>query len=267
MFTDRSAAILRRLEEKGEVKVSELSSLLGCSEVTIRNDIRKLEKKGALRRTHGGAVAKEGAGRREERLQGSWLGKNVEKKQAIAREAYRLIEDGDTIMIDDATTTFYLAEYIREHPGKQIAVVTNSLLSGNELAGLPNVELYIVGGYVGGRTPATMGEEAEKNISGFHVDKAFIGAHGINFQAGMTSIGTPQMRMKQAILRIAKEVYVMADSSKFGGGYLQVVCPVDALTRIITDDQISARHLEEAGKWRDRIIIASLDGKEQNYGA
>ena len=91
MFTDRSAAILRRLEEKGEVKVSELSSLLGCSEVTIRNDIRKLEKKGALRRTHGGAVAKEGAGRRAERLQGSWLGKNVEKKQAIAREAYRLI--------------------------------------------------------------------------------------------------------------------------------------------------------------------------------
>lgn len=67
-----------------------------------------------------------------------------------------------------------------------------------------------------------MGDAAIQNIEQFRVDKAFIGVHGVNFDVGFTSIAAPQMQVKRAILEISDEVYVLADSSKFGGGYLSV---------------------------------------------
>ena len=88
-----------------------------------------------------------------------------------------------------------LAVHIKNHPEKRVAVVTNSLLVGNELSGAKHVELYMVGGHVGGHLAATMGDAALENMQNFHVDKAFIGVHGINFEAGLTSIATPQMQV------------------------------------------------------------------------
>ena len=97
------------------------------------------------------------------------------------------------------------------------AVVTNSLLVGNELAAVRHVELYMIGGHVGGHLAATMGDAAIENMEKFHVDKGFIGVHSINFDVGLTSIATPQMQVKRAIFEASKQVFVLADSSKFGG--------------------------------------------------
>ena len=123
--------------------------------------------------------------------------RNTERKKKIAACAYEFIEDRDTIIIDDASSSFYLAVHIRQHPEKRLAVVTNSLLVGNELAGVSHVELYMVGGHVGGHLAATMGDDALSNIELFHVDKGFIGIHSINFDVGLTSIATPQMQVKR----------------------------------------------------------------------
>lgn len=71
-----------------------------------------------------------------------------------------------------------MALHIKQHPEKHVAIVTNSLLVGNELEGVKHVELYMIGGYVGGHLAATMGEAAVANMAQFHVDKAFIGVHG-----------------------------------------------------------------------------------------
>lgn len=170
---ERRNEILKELDRKGRVKVTDLSKEFGCSEVTIRNDIKAMDIEGLLKRTHGGAVKVETE--TERKYSAETIYRNVTQKKQIAEAAYEFLDDRDTIIIDDASTSFYLAQEIKNHPEKRIAVVTNSLIAGNELAGVGHVEL---------------------------------------------SIATPQMEVKKAIMKAAEKVYVLADSSKFGGGCL-----------------------------------------------
>ncbi|MCI8638506.1 MAG: DeoR/GlpR transcriptional regulator [Coprococcus sp.] len=251
---ERRRAILRELEEMGKVRVTDLSREYGCSEVTIRNDIKILDREGLLKRTHGGAIRTEKEFVRKYSAESIY--RNTDKKKKIAACAYEFINDRDTILIDDASNSFYLALYIKEHPEKRLAVITNSLLSGNELAGVGHVDLYMVGGNVGGHLAATMGDAAIQNIEQFRVDKAFIGVHGVNFDVGFTSIAAPQMQVKRAILEISDEVYVLADSSKFGGGYLSVICSIHEVYKIITDDEISKNNVKNAQEASVSLVIA-----------
>lgn len=251
---ERRQKILQQLKERGRVRVAELSIELGCSEVTIRNDIKSMDAEGLLKRTHGGAVR---IGEEPERKYAAEsIYRYTDRKKKIAQCAYEFLEDTDTIILDDASSTFYLAAHIRQHPEKRLAVVTNSLLVGNELAGVPHVELYMVGGYVGGHLAATMGDAAVRNIEHFCVDKAFIGVHGINFDVGITSIATPQMQVKRAIFGTTEKVYVLADSSKFGGGYLSVICPIKDVYKIITDDEVSKESIKKAQEAQVPLVIA-----------
>lgn len=259
MVQERRQAILKELDEYGKVKVSELSRELGCSEVTIRNDIKSMDEEGLLRRTHGGALRLEKGIQRKYSAESIY--RNTDRKRQIAACAYEFIEDRDTIILDDASTSFHLAVYIKSHPEKQIAVVTNSLLAGNELADARHIELYIVGGHVGGHLAATMGDAAVQNIEQFHVDKAFIGVHSINFDVGLTSIATPQMQVKRAILKAAAQVYVLADSSKFGGGYVSVICPVGRVHKIITDSRIGREYVKKAEQEQIPLVIAGRENE------
>lgn len=252
---ERRRIILQELEEKGKVRVNELSAELGCSEVTIRNDIKCMERAGLLIRTHGGALKIEETPMKKYSAESIY--KNTESKRAIAAYAYKHIQDNDTIIIDDTSTSFYLALYIKQHSEKRITVVTNSLLVGNELAGLDYVELYMVGGPVGGHLAATMGDEVIADFLRFRVDKAFIGAHGVNFDVGITSTATPQVQVKQSMLKVADKVFVLADSSKFGGGYLSVICPLDQIYMIITDEEVDKAYIERSEKDNIALVIAS----------
>lgn len=252
---ERRRVIMQQLTENGKVKVAQLSKMLGCSEVTIRNDIKTMDEEGMLQRVHGGAIRLEE--KPVKRYSAESIYRYTDRKKAIAACAYEYINDRDTIIIDDASSSFYLGLHIKNHPEKHVAVVTNSLLIGNELAGVKHVELYMVGGYVGGHLAATMGDAALRNMEAFHVDKAFIGVHGINFEAGLTSIATPQMEVKRTILKAAKEVYVLADSSKFGGGYLSVICPINQVHKIITDHQVSKENIRIAKELNVPLVIAS----------
>lgn len=254
---ERRQMILQELEEKGRVRVAELSKKLGFSEVTIRSDIKSMDAEGLLKRTHGGALAVPKEEEKDTRkYQAESLCRHTERKERIAACAYEFIADRDTIILDDASTTFYLALHIKNHPEKRLAVVTNSLLAGNELAGTEHVDLYMVGGNVGGHLSATMGDSAVRNIEQFRVDKAFIGVHGINFEVGLTSIATPQMQVKKAILKVAEEVYVLADSSKFRGGYLSVICPIRDVYKIITDNEVSGENIRKAQEHEVPLVIA-----------
>ncbi|MEF9941891.1 MAG: DeoR/GlpR family DNA-binding transcription regulator [Lachnospiraceae bacterium] len=254
MLQERRNNILEEVQENGSVKVADLSAKLQCSEVTIRNDIKHMDEQGLLKRTHGGAMKMEEVAERKYTAESIY--RHTKLKKQIAACAYEYINDRDTIIIDDASSSFYLAEYIKRHTEKHLAIVTNSLLVGNELAGIKQVELFMVGGTVGGNLAATMGDIAVENLRQFHVDKAFIGVHGINFDVGLTSIATPQMQVKKAILKAAQEVYVLADSSKFGGGYLSVICPLHQVHKIITDDQVKPEYIKRAEKEQVSLVIS-----------
>ena len=206
---ERRNEILKELDRKGRVKVTDLSKEFGCSEVTIRNDIKAMDIEGLLKRTHGGAVKVEKE--TERKYSAETIYRNVTQKKQIAEAAYEFLDDRDTIIIDDASTSFYLAQEIKNHPEKRIAVVTNSLIAGNELAGVGHVEL---------------------------------------------SIATPQMEVKKAIMKAAEKVYVLADSSKFGGGYLSVICPTNEVDKIITDDGVSKEDIQKAKELDIPLVIA-----------
>lgn len=253
---ERRRMILQELEEKGRVRVADLSKELECSEVTIRNDIKNMDMEGLLKRVHGGAIRHEEGPVRKYAAESIY--RHTDRKKQIAACAYEYIEDRDTIIIDDASSSFYLAVHIKSHPEKRVAVVTNSLLVGNELAGVKHVELYMIGGHVGGHLAATMGDAALQNMENFHVDKAFIGVHGINFEVGLTSIATPQMQVKRAIFNSAEEVYVLADSSKFGGGYLSVICPLKDVHKIITDGEVGRENVKLAKELDVPLVIAQI---------
>lgn len=169
---ERRNEILKELDRKGRVKVTDLSKEFGCSEVTIRNDIKAMDIEGLLKRTHGGAVKVE---------------TETERKYS-AETIYRNVTQK-----------------------KRIAVVTNSLIAGNELAGVGHMEL---------------------------------------------SIATPQMEVKKAIMKAAEKVYVLADSSKFGGGYLSVICPTNEVDKIITDDGVSKEDIQKAKELDIPLVIA-----------
>ncbi len=169
---ERRNEILKELDRKGRVKVTDLSKEFGCSEVTIRNDIKAMDIEGLLKRTHGGAVKVE---------------TETERKYS-AETIYRNVTQK-----------------------KRIAVVTNSLIAGDELAGVGHVEL---------------------------------------------SIATPQMEVKKAIMKAAEKVYVLADSGKFGGGYLSVICPTNEVDKIITDDGVSKEDIQKAKELDVPLVIA-----------
>ncbi len=249
MSKERHKYILDLLEEHGEVSVADLSESLQLSAVTIRSDLRALEKQGLLKRTHGGATKDKdcisievGAGNVFHRM---------EDKKKIADQAFSYIRDNDTIIMDDSSMNYYLAKRIREERTKHLIVITNSLSVATILSGAEHIVTYMTGGQIGGKFPAAMGDIAVETIRSFKANKAFISAYGINFDVGITSIGSPQLQVKKAILEVAEEIYVMVDSTKFGGGYVMAVCPFERLTKIITDDGLSQEYRKIA---RDKHI-------------
>ena len=254
---ERRRKILEELEKRGTIRVSDISRQLDCSEVTIRNDIQAMHEAGLVQRVHGGAIRPEAPFTDEQYLPDDpTLHRHETEKREIAAYAYKQIKAQDMILIDDATTSYYVAMMIRDNPDKQVAVVTNSLLVGVLLHGVKHVDLYMVGGSVGGRHAATFGESAVRFISGLHVDAAFIGVHSINMDVGFTSIAAPQMEIKKAILKSTDKVYVLADSSKFEGGYLFVVGSMKDAYRFITDSRVKPEYIERARRDNVPLIIA-----------
>ena len=243
-MSERQQKILEILDSQGSVSIAALSELFGCSRVTIRNDIRTLENMGQLSRTRGGAK-RSGQSDSPETSYPS-LSRHSGAKQRIAARAYEYIGENSTIILDDSSACYYLAQHISRHPEKAVAVLTNSLPSASVLAGCSHVQLYLIGGHVGGHLPATMGEQTVETIRGVCVDMAFISVHSINFHVGLTSIGTPQMQIKRAILETTDKVFVLADSNKFGAGYLEVICPISDVYRVITDSGLKQEYVDRA---------------------
>lgn len=254
---DRRQQILEEIKDSGFVNNSSLSKKFGCSEVTIRTDIREMAAAGLLKRTHGGAVAIDTV--TTPVLETKTISKFIAEKQRIAEEAYNHIENNDTILLDDSSTSYYLSLYILSHSEKKLVVVTNGIKTANELSGAAHVELHVVGGYVGGQNnghlAAILGDTAIETIQSFHVDKGFIGVHSINFDVGLTSIAVPQMQIKRAIINSSKKLFVLADHSKFENGYLSVVCPISEKFTFITDGGIDDSIRNNAKKINMNLVV------------
>ena len=171
----RRSKILESIEEKGQLRVPELSERFGVSVVTIRNDLIQLEKKNLLIRTHGGAI-------KEKRVSFDFaLSQKAEmhtdEKLRIAKKAVEFIKDGDTIILDSGSTTQLIAKQIKNF--KNITVLTNALNIVATLSDCKDVEIIIPGGMLRKKSLSLIGPIAEIGINNFYADKLFLGVDGV----------------------------------------------------------------------------------------
>lgn len=230
---DRRAKILKFVNQHQSAKVNELSEKFEVSTSTVRRDLQKLEERGDIARTHGGAVAKEGVS-----FEPSYIEKEHEQeaeKRLIAQKAVELIEDGDTIILDAGTTTAALSEELEQF--NDLTVVTNGINIALELVDSPH-EVIIPGGNLKKRTLALVGPVAEDYLEGLNAEKAFIGANGIDLDAGVTTPDLVEANVKKRMAEKAKEVIILADHSKFNTVTLVEVLDLEQVDKIITDDDL-----------------------------
>ena len=252
---ERRQAILEQVNTRPLVKAAELSRTLGVSVESIRRDLIALEEEGLLRRVYGGATRTT-----PRAFEPAFEKRRVqyrERKLAIARLAARLVEPGDTLILDVGTSVEAVAHALPlTYRGK---VLTNSLLVATALAGRDGVEVFTSGGYVRGTEQACSGAACEAFFRDFYADKAFLGSGAVHHEAGLTDYWPDEVSVRRIIIDHAAQTYVMADSSKLGKVAVARVCDLTGLTAVITDGEAEAdevRLLEESGV---TVMIAPLD--------
>lgn len=250
---ERRKSILHQINEAGQVLVHDLGNEFNVSEVTIRNDLKQLEKKKMLIRARGGAMKIEGGVGIDYYL--SEKDKLfIEEKARIGKSAAKLIHDHDTIIIDSGTTTLEIAKNI----GKvnDVTVICNALNIISQLIQHKEVNLIIPGGYLRKNSLSLVGPLAEKNLQNLYVDKVFIGVDGFDTRHGIYTPNIEEAYFNELMISIAKEVYVVCDSSKFLRRSLAYICGIERIHFVITDIGIpdeDKKRLEDADV---KVIIA-----------
>jgi len=209
---ERKNEILARLRAEQRVLVSELSEYYQVTEETIRRDLEKLEKEGYATKTYGGAIL--GNSTKTDLSYTIRNRTNVDAKRMIADLIAQSIEDGDHIMLDDSSTSLYIARRIKEK--KNLTVITNSLQIVLELADTVGWNILSTGGRLKPESLDLVGHQAEEMIRKYHVDKAIISCKGIDIENGITDSNEYHALLKKAMLSSAHETFLAADSSKFG---------------------------------------------------
>lgn len=245
-ITERHQIILKKLGETGHVNVQELSSQMMVSDVTIRKDLKLLEDKNLLFRTHGGAskvnpYTSDKPVAEKERI-------NSEEKKAIAKTAAAMIGHNDSIIIASGTSMLALARAI--HPEGHLTVITSALNVALELSHHLNVEVLQLGGQLRQNSSSVMGPYAEQILADVSCSILFLGVDGIDLDMGLTTTSLMEARLNQKMIDSAQVTVVLADSSKFGKRGLGKICALDQIQHVITDSGISAEYvriLEEKG--------------------
>ncbi|MGM0603893.1 MAG: DeoR/GlpR family DNA-binding transcription regulator [Bacillota bacterium] len=233
MFAEeRKKKIIKLLQKEKRASVKELSERFDVSRATIRRDLSDLEKKGFLRRTHGGAILS-GSSKIEPSFQEK-EDKFIKEKVLIGKKAAEIIQSGDTIFIDAGTTTRQIIEFLIKK--ENLTIVTHALHIVNRINELNlNCELVVVGGNFKWKTEAMIGPMAENFLKDLRVDKAFIGSNGFTIEDGGTTPDINESKIKSIALNSAQEKYLVFDSSKWGEIYFSRFIKTEDLDFIISN--------------------------------
>ncbi|MFJ8628634.1 DeoR/GlpR family DNA-binding transcription regulator [Kitasatospora sp. NPDC093550] len=231
---DRAARILAHVTESGSADVHELVELLQVSSATVRRDLQELNDQGLLLRTRGGAVT--GAVNLELPLRHKH-GKRQAEKRRIALAADRLVPDGAVVGLTGGTTTSELARLLAERSG--ITIVTNAVNIAADLIVRPDVRLVVIGGIARTTSYELVGPAAERMLSQYHLDIAFIGVDGLTAGEGCTTHDEMEASTDKAFLRSTARSVVLADSTKVGRVTFARICPLTDIHDLVTDGELT----------------------------
>lgn len=250
----RQEVILERVAAHGGVRVSELVGLLGVSEMTVRRDIAELAGRGALVRVHGGATTADGRSADEPGFAAKSAIATVQKA-AVALAAAALVRPGDSVALSGGTTTVAVARALAAVAS--LTVVTNSLPVAQLLheQARPDRAVVLTGGV---RTPsdALVGPVADAGLRDLHVDHLFLGVHGIDERAGLTTPNLVESVTDRALMACARQTVVVADSSKWGVVGLSSIARLEAVGVLVVDDGLDAEARRALASRVGRLVVA-----------
>jgi DeoR family ulaG and ulaABCDEF operon transcriptional repressor len=260
---DRHRVILSAVQDRSLLKVIDLCALTGASEATIRRDINTLDEQKRLRRVRGGAEALTmtpyvGLAGRPFSLNETM---NIAEKQAIAAAAVELCHDGESVIINGGTTTFQMV-----HPlaSRRMQVFTNSFPIAEHLLKNSRNTVLLSGGIIYREQNIVLSPFDNDVTRNFYAKRMFMGAQGIG-PLGLMEMDPLLIQAEQKLIGQAEELIVLVDSSKFANRSSLILCPLDRINTIITDDGIddrTAQMLDSAGV---RLIVVPV-GAAQKEG-
>jgi len=211
MFTEeRFSIILQELKKKGIVSVTDLVKMLDSSESTIRRDLNSLDKKGLLKKIHGGAISIDESSSKYDYKVDVRQSLNVDEKYETAKRAASLIEDGDVIYLDAGTTTEAIIEFIK---AEDITVVTNGIVHAKKLLE-KGFRTFILGGEIKASTEAIIGSNTVEELKKYNFSKGFFGVNGVSNKNGYTTPDVNEAMVKAQAMKMCKQSFVLTDTSK-----------------------------------------------------
>lgn len=239
MTQQRRMKITELVREQGVVRVGELAAQFGVSEVTIRNDLARLESDGRLTRDHGGAISKAESTRVTSLLRvDERAAQHIDSKRRIASAAAKFVAPGDTIILDAGTTVVELARLLASVT--PLTVVTNALNVALEIGTTSEARLIVLGGNFHRESSSTVGPLAEHNLAELVVQKLFLGTQAFDLDHGLTDSTSEIAQAKRAMIRAARQVILLTDSSKWSHAGFIKVTPLTEIDTIITDTGLPA---------------------------
>lgn len=251
-IAERHKLILNKLEEKGYVDVNELSQEFDVSLVTIRKDLKALEEKNLLFRSHGRAIpsnpyTKENHVNEKVKIQ-------TKEKVRIAKAAGLILEPNDSIIIASGTSVIEFARHIKPVDG--LTVLTASLNTSLILSENPNIDVIQLGGIVRRSSSSVIGPISEKMLAEFTFTKLFLGVDGIDLEYGLTTTNSMEASLNKEMIKAAQKIIVLADSSKFGRKGFGRICSLNDVDQIITDSGIDEKTKEKLYELGIDVTIA-----------
>ena len=254
--TERRKAIIDLLERRGFIAFRDLEKIVEGSPATLRRDLERMAAAGYLERVHGGARLSGQKGDEGQRLRGApfneSISRNRAQKEAIGKAAAMLCAPGEGVMIDGGSTTLQMCDHLN---GLNLQVLTNSLHIVQALIEQPGTRILVPGGAVFREQNIILSPIGEDNMPRFYAPKLFMGAASVG-AGGVMQPDPVLVASDRRLIERAEELILLVDSSKFSGYSGHVVCALEEIDTVVTDEGISdahARTLEAAGV---RLIVA-----------
>lgn len=247
----RQQQILEYLQSHKSITIRKAAEILMVSEATVRRDLDELASTGKIERTHGGAVLHTGTGfewQHAEKMQ-----EMIPEKKRIAIAAKKLIEDGDSLFLDTGTTTYLLAEELKEK--KRLTVVTNNLDIAYTTELDATSTMIITGGIRRDGYSSLVGDIAADLVRKLYVDVSFIGADAVSVGNGVFNTNFNEIGIKKSGIESGKRKVLLADSSKFSRKALAKICDLQEFDIIITDSGIDEAQLKILKEKITRVIV------------
>lgn len=238
---ERRLTIIDLLRHQPGLKVTEIASALSVSEGTVRNDLNALEQEKLLTRFHGGAVLME----RNNFLQSCFASRHEQhlpEKEAIAKTAAELVQDGDSIFLDASSTVYFLGLALEAK--QRLRVVTNGLDVARLLTQNPTHTVILVGGTLNLDGSSVTGLFSEEILRDLHFQKAFVSASGFSVEHGLTEVHWDEAKLKRKAIESAQEIFALIDSSKLGKEDLTSFARPEQIRCLFTDGGITDEWME-----------------------